>query len=93
MNVKLLPCPFCGGDAEMCTHDVTGINWMRCTKCGASNRASLSANEALAAWNVRTGQTCYNKWKIGFLCSECGVVVTGLNDINYCPNCGARVVC
>lgn len=36
--------------------------------------------------------TCRNKWEIGFLCSECGTAISGLNSINYCPNCGAMVL-
>lgn len=53
MTDKLLPCPFCGGKAELCTYKPAGMSWVRCTKCGASNDASLSANETVAAWNAR----------------------------------------
>lgn len=45
MNDKtLLPCPFCGGEAQIYTppitigDDITDVDWMRaqCTKCGVS---------------------------------------------------------
>ena len=41
---------------------------------------------------ARTERVCGNLWRTGFMCTECGTAVTGLNTINYCPNCGAKVV-
>ena len=59
--------------------------------------------EAVAAWNARAERTCQcttddNAWC--FACSECGKTFPRSDlhyahnhgEINYCPNCGAKVV-
>ena len=45
MNIKLKPCPFCGGDAGMCCSldscdSMTGqlFVWARCRKCDAKTK-------------------------------------------------------
>lgn len=45
---KLLPCPFCGGDAEEAFH--YGV---RCKDCKSSTMAYATKAEAIAAWNRR----------------------------------------
>jgi len=45
---KLLPCPFCGGEA----HLFDG-NWVECTKCGCQTPETFE-EVAISAWNRRT---------------------------------------
>jgi Lar family restriction alleviation protein len=59
MNKKMLPCPFCGGEARImleeedrpdeCFHNIY------CTSCGVQFWVK-SKSEAIAAWNRRTEQ-------------------------------------
>ena len=49
---KLLPCPFCGGEAAM--RHLFDDWWVKCTGCGSIATASFSGEgEAAAAWNRR----------------------------------------
>lgn len=49
---ELLPCPFCGGEAEL-----TGFKapefWVWCPSCKASTDAHTCKGGAIAAWNTR----------------------------------------
>ena len=47
---KLLPCPFCGGEAFFATE---GGNWIACKLCGAETDYFERAKEAINAWNTR----------------------------------------
>jgi hypothetical protein len=40
----LLPCPFCGGDADF-DHDDAGYNWIECSQCHTSSKAGVSVME------------------------------------------------
>lgn len=61
---RLKPCPFCGGEAEMCqAHDPDGPNdqgyYVECGKCGASTNVRFSCGEdarplLMEQWNKRT---------------------------------------
>ncbi len=62
MSVELKPCPFCGGEAEVCSTDswneglyhpeeVYGKFYMRCK--GACLRLGITAQTVIAAWNRR----------------------------------------
>ena len=101
---NLLPCPFCGGEAEKdIVHDL-GVHAGKilCGKCGARTAAYFIGKDegaefvVIEAWNKRAERTCKpTKNKHGFLncCSECGrsLIETAVSLYNYCPNCGARV--
>lgn len=93
---ELLPCPFCGGEAEIRGDDVL---FVQCAKCGTryGDRYYATKAEAIAAWNTRAERICKNVDKYAsdgfFICGNCGF---GDNAIeltpNYCPSCGAKVV-
>ena len=69
MTEKLLPCPFCGGEAKITARDVEpqGDPWygenvqtfVICTNCGAClfddyfHEGFADEHEAVAAWNRR----------------------------------------
>ena len=42
----ILPCPFCGGEAEA-VHEINGTYTVECIKCGAMT-------DSIEAWNTRT---------------------------------------
>jgi len=46
---NLLPCPFCGGEADY-GYDLCIIS---CKACGASTDFHDTTDEAIAAWNCR----------------------------------------
>ena len=53
MSETLLPCPFCGGEAETNVYGATGEWFVKCP-CGAElNRLVYTEAEAIAAWNTR----------------------------------------
>lgn len=47
---QLLPCPFCGGEAEF--HD-TSSTWVRCEDCGAEIQCQIEKKDAARLWNRR----------------------------------------
>lgn len=49
--MKLLPCPFCGGDALLQTPGV--LAFVECQGCGCSTWVFDSREKAIAAWNRR----------------------------------------
>lgn len=53
---ELLPCPFCGGEAELVDFDLDSC-FVECRKCRASQPVlwpkSTSRQDAIAAWNRR----------------------------------------
>lgn len=51
---NLLPCPFCGGVAEVWGQ---GIDWVvKCVKCNAKSTWTYTEAEAIEAWNRRPQQ-------------------------------------
>lgn len=54
MNREVLkPCPFCGGEAELCIlGKLMGCCKIRCTKCGIEAQYSYVGN-GVKSWNTR----------------------------------------
>ena len=50
MQNKLLPCPFCGGEAEWGHKDK---NWIRCKKCSCESLYYENKDDAIKFWNTR----------------------------------------
>lgn len=56
----LLPCPFCGGEAEVCSgmpspvdSDLVGHPFVRCDECSLVLPGNTKQS-AVAAWNLRS---------------------------------------
>lgn len=83
-TIELLPCPFCGGEADEYEGDYG--NGIYCMMCGAMvgelihleymTTRRVSIDEAIAAWNARAEQTCE------FV--ECGICKFYHADIQLC---------
>ena len=68
MNNELKPCPFCGGEAvimhvEPRIHifaifmpDCRGSHFIKCTGCTCVLTSGNDREEAIAAWNKRSGK-------------------------------------
>lgn len=98
-EIKLLPCPFCGGEAEL--DEYCGKYVVFCTneKCNWHNTEA----EAIEAWNTRHERTCElikhaardeesGIELVLYECGQCGWIVDPSRNERYCPNCGAKVV-
>lgn len=80
----LLPCPFCGGEAEFETYGGTAcaVTCRKC-RCGTSTVRLDDGERAVEAWNRRERRTCRpvvaddgaGAW--GVYCSECGYRFAG----------------
>ncbi|MBL4768118.1 MAG: Lar family restriction alleviation protein [Rhodobacteraceae bacterium] len=53
---ELLPCPFCGGDAELQVpeNDDVKLAIVMCMKCYSVGSEQFTDNQAITAWNTRT---------------------------------------
>lgn len=102
---ELRGCPFCGGKPEKMTSGdgFTSIGCLNCNPLFGIMVQRMTEAEAIEAWNTRAERTCelrkmsaleqtlnmveFRSWCV---CSECGEITPC--EVNYCPNCGARVV-
>ena len=92
---ELLPCPFCGGEAELKpTYDLDAdeIDGWFAWCCTANDCTThpmtndyLTRAEAIEAWNTRTERTCedVDMYSAQFVCSECGAIVHLEDDCGY----------
>jgi Lar family restriction alleviation protein len=54
LEAALLPCPFCGGEAETGFEDFHSGGHVRCSQCGVTGPVwSNDTDEAITAWNRR----------------------------------------
>ena len=54
-DIKLKPCPFCGGEAIL-VKDFSSFkdwNYVRCKECGAATSVGNTAYRAIDFWNQR----------------------------------------
>jgi Lar family restriction alleviation protein len=57
-KMKILPCPFCGYDADVTPRPSYGF-YVRCSrfsKCAAEGPFANNKKDAIIAWNTRTNQ-------------------------------------
>ena len=54
-DLKLKPCPFCGGEAILVKDFSAFKDWtyVRCQGCGAATSVSGNAFKAIDSWNKR----------------------------------------
>ena len=105
MTDKLLPCPFCGGEAEL--RNAHKESWYvlcvgdECPVLPDSTFKKTKA-EAVAAWNTRAERTCRMEYiekasgdeiypTEAYTCSLCRCVTLD-GKPSYCPNCCAKVI-
>ena len=91
--------------AEPYSHGCGETRWrVACASCGCRMDGGIYQTEwsAVKAWNDRNGEKCFDVEDKDdfFWCSNCGCEVMlragawhalYMGDINFCPNCGARV--
>lgn len=84
---ELLPCPFCGGKAGLCTND-EGDKYgdgyfVWCRECAAESGCSSTDKEAIEAWNRVSDAVERMKPKKGVIEID---ELYGSED-RYCPLC------
>lgn len=60
-EVKLKPCPFCGGEAGITT-DIYSKYVASCKECGAVSKNADTIGGAAKAWNKRDGRQTYRDY-------------------------------
>ena len=74
MSDRLLPCPFCHGDAELEHTEGCRMSWVVCTECGATTQKRIGVDYAIGMWNLRGGRI--REWD----CNICGGTVDFANS-------------
>ena len=96
-EIKLKPCPFCGGKASIHKWKYADDYDVTCESCGVMvDKNYMSEAEAAEAWNTRAERHGYWKQATPFVdtieCSECGYQWPEPDFASpYCPDCGARM--
>ena len=52
-EIKLLPCPFCGGEAILHHNGLTEKDHVTCLDCYCRTKDSITKEEAIKQWNTR----------------------------------------
>ncbi|PCJ24110.1 MAG: hypothetical protein COA96_10215 [SAR86 cluster bacterium] len=53
-ETKLLPCPFCGGEAKLNHHSVSDQYWVTCVECDFDGHMPIQHDfGAISQWNTR----------------------------------------
>ena len=103
-ETTLLPCPFCGGEAEIRTQAFGGVVFFAwCDSCETRGDYYCTEAEAIAAWNTRHVETCELSvcgWDNDTIqCMACGAYwehqqfdIPSYYPIEFCPSCGRKVV-
>ena len=87
----------CGGEALPCYCDIFGTKYwsVTCQECLTHTDRFDTEAEAVTAWNRAMGERTVKatrKPEAFFYRCECGYgLCCEKNDINYCPQCGARL--
>ena len=91
MNEKLLPCPFCGGEAftHIFGNEIAKGYYIACDECGANIKAFGYEAEAIEAWNRRAERTAKVMNDGINYCENCEGYVEA--PMAYCPYCGCRL--
>ena len=50
---ELIPCPFCGGEADISEFDNASMIWAKCSECGAESDMDWSIDKVVEKWNRR----------------------------------------
>lgn len=50
---ELLPCPHCGGTAEVSSNPFNTLFWVTCLKCGCRTSDRVKKQTAVTNWNRR----------------------------------------
>ena len=103
MSEELKPCPFCGKSwlaAEKISYSADGFAYRVECECTARGAWAETEEQAIEAWNTRAEHTCHvvvsefgelDEYPHTWL--SCGHHTMLLpREMNYCPECGARVV-
>ena len=85
----------CGGEAIIVAEPRDGYTTYYCTCLDCAINTDYQASEAVAAWDramgERTVKATRNPQAFFYHC-ECGYALCcEKNDMNYCPNCSARL--
>ncbi len=91
-DTGLLPCPFCGADAEFVE------DWVACEECGASSHASSDPSRLIMFWNRRGAaqshdvndlrelafkMSCHDQYRLAtFIAENVGYVLVGEPEID-----------
>lgn len=59
-EIKLKPCPFCGGEAGII--DIYGKYAASCKECDAGTASANTIDNAAKAWNKRDGPQTYREY-------------------------------
>lgn len=96
-EIKLKPCPFCGGKAFFANRFALGrrCRTVVCEDCSAviTNFQGEDKEGAAALWNMRMpefGQWIDTREKCGsYICSKCEY--QSVAKYKYCPDCGKKM--